>query len=477
MIQKNTIDAVYPLADLLADRGYLVRPLATTPVAQLVQAGHFDLPPGANSEEGYDPEETLIQGSTHRGPDGVVRHDIVMDELVEVIAESVKGNLHVARNVVNPIIKETVADLQEHMQIAENQLQASIGVVVDFWSDVWNSPTLDAMVDRYNETPYREVQLLHEIPLNGEFSIEDELFTGSASFDELVQDAVENFGVEQVMRVRAHVFGGVGVRQGVLGNVLRDAHPIEVLVIHLMARRLIGNPPEGTTISLSQYDAYMATLIAQTGRQLNQIRQKRLRAQNQDLLVTEWPMGRETVGRRKIEIHVNGDLYSRFLEAGGSPEVVIGSFITDQIRQSKVMLEQKDRLERAWEKQHRILVTGQRLNRFNHGVEGLRQAVARQINEMDDDILPVERAILHRKLEENLSSLYGHWYERPYEYARKVICDTIFPHTMALQILCAIDHVCDDHEGIEVREAALLATIEIVSSWVAKLCVVERVDT
>ncbi len=92
---------------------------------------------------------------------------------------------------------------------------------------------------------------------------------------------------------------------------------------------------------------------------------------------------------------------------------------------------------------------------------------------MDDEDLAVERGILHRRLADQAKDLRGRFYEDLYGTIRKLVCNAIFPHTNALQILEAIDAVCHENPKIEVREAALLATIEIVATWVAKLCRVE----
>ena len=41
MINENTIEAVYPLAELMAKKGIAVTPMPTTPVETLVRAGHL----------------------------------------------------------------------------------------------------------------------------------------------------------------------------------------------------------------------------------------------------------------------------------------------------------------------------------------------------------------------------------------------------------------------------------------------------
>lgn len=475
MIQQNTLNVVYPLAELFQERGMKVSAMPTTAVDKLCQACHYDVIQELHPIE-VDPVQAILRGSSTAGVDGAVQHDLTMDEVVEVVAETVKGNLHVARNVVNPIIKEVVADLREHMQFAENALQGEVNVAPDFYEAVWNSPTMDAMIDRYVEVAFKTIPLQLEVPQDQEgLSLENLVYTGSVSFDEDLDEVIDRCGEDTVYRLYSYIWGGPSGRSRELNEVLKALGRNETLLIHLMARRLIDNPTDGVDMSLPRYNAYMADIIAQTGRHLNRLRQRRLRAQRQNILVDSYPPERSALGRAPVTIEVNGDLYNQWLEKGGTPEAIIGAFITDQARQADALMSEKARYEKAWERHHRVLITGQRLNRFNHGVEGMRRAVSRQINDLDDEVVPVSKEILHKKLEENLSSLYGHWYETPYEYARKVVCKTIFPHTMALQILCAIDHVSDDHPGIEVREAALLATIEVVGTWVAKLCKTERV--
>lgn len=473
MIHHKTVEVVYPLADMLQEKQLRAKAIAGTPLAELVASSHYSLPTQGFDESLLDPVELVLKGSSTKGLDGVVNHDMVLEEVVGAVSETVKNNLNVARNVVNPIIKETVEDLQEYIRNAESVLKGDISVRPDFWNDVWNSPTLDGMVERYSETPFQEVRLSHVIGEGDDFTVEDFIHTGSTSFDESVDQLVLEIGLEKTAHLFQRAFGRDGTRDPMLTPLLNQLSRNEALLLHLMARRLVDNPPADVNLSLSGYNAYIAQIIAQSGNYLNVLRKKRIRAQNQKILVSGWPLGREVVGRQPIEIVVNGDLYPQFLKEGGSPEAIIGCFITTQDRYYDRILEEKDALEKAWDKQHRILITRQRLDRFNHAVAGLRLAVAKQINDLDDDIVPVTKDILHRKLEKNLSSLYGRWYEKPYEYARKVICDTIFPHTMSLQILCAIDHVSEDHPDLDVREAALLAVIEIVSGWVAKLCTVE----
>lgn len=482
MIHESTLEAVYPLAEKLASKGIKVTPLETTPIAQLCQAGHYPIP-----TRGIDPlpdaEERIMLGSKSTDASGACRHDIVMDEMVDVIADTVRNNLDMARNVINPIVKEVAQDVEEYLQDAETVHRTHVSVVPINYKPIWGSPVLSEMVARYSETAIKDVPLRIEIPHSAEKEALLELAkTGASRFDQEVEELFESLSEIGVAEAYQSVFGPAVGRARVLGDVLSAGEIVthrgrleRALLVHLFARKLIQNPPEGVSMGLEEYRAYVADILSQSGRIIVGTMNRRENAIQRRQLVATWPPGRDRLGKDLIEIYVNGDVYHKWLEQGGEPEAIIGSFVSDQERGYTALLENKERYCKEWERQARVLGTTQRLNRFNHAVEGMRLAIAKQINEMPDEQLIVGREILHARLDDNLKRLYGHFYEDLYVYARMMVCKTLFPHTMGLKILCAIDAVAKDNPGIEVREAALLATIEIVATWVSKLFKVDRV--
>lgn len=468
MIHSETIEAVYPLAEILDERKIRVSPLEGTPLKTLVGNSHLPIPSSTSDVE-FTIVDRLLQGSRHQGPDGIVGHDVSMDEIADVIGESVRYNLDLARNTVNPIVREVAEELQNHMQTMEGRNQSHIEIRPLTLPSLWNSPTLEQMVERYSE------ELVMDIKVDSSFRLDTEsqpvqkyLHTGAASLDQEIDDFVELMGEDFVLDVFNRYFGYED------NPVIRYTSNVkkwnEMLVVHLFARYFLENPPSDANMTLERFRQYMARVMSQSGRVVVSIMKQRELDRSGRSLVKSWPVDNQ---RQQVYIDVNGDVYNDFLEKGGSPEVLLGSYVSDRQRSFSYLLDNIEHYEKEWERKLRVLTTGRRLNRFNNALDGLRSAVCRQINEMDEETLPVSKEILHRKLEENLKSLYGHWYETPYEYARVVVCKTLFPHTLALNILCAIDFVAKDQPEIDVREAALLATIEIVTNWVSKLCNIE----
>ena len=490
MIHDSTLEAVYPLAEKLATRGIRVTPMANTPLATLVQAGHMPMPTRGVDENMLPMTERILRGSQSRNAQGAVEHDLAMEEVTEVVSATVRRNLDLARNVINPIVKEVAEEASQHVTEADEAFKARVAVVPVFYPSIWNSPTLTDLVERYNETALENLAFDVAIPLPGDGSKAELLElakTGGGSFDREIEslfDALDESKVvdiyETVFRQKASMMSPRNINEFIrVTSIDVDSDmATRALLTHLWARKLVTNIPDGVDAPLSVYNSYLISLQAQTGRLIHGIMQRRDTGLRQRQLITRWPAGASMLGQpggltSPVNIRVNGEVYNQWLKEGGEPEVILGSFVSDQERTYTGLMDNKDRYLREWQRKERVLGTATRLNRFNHAVDGLRSAVKRQIKELDEEQLLVARSALNARLETILKDLSGKFYEDMYTAARKVVCQTLFPHTMGLKILTAIDNCHSDFPNIEIREAALLATIEIVAEWVGKLCRVE----
>ncbi len=472
MINHDTIDAVYPLAQKLANKGITVDAIHQTPLASLVGAANYPVPKGLDTA--ISTSDRLLAGSTSKDVSGVCQHDLVMDEIVDVVAKTVERNLNLSKTVVNPIVKSVAEKAQELMSAAENLKSSLVSVRPDFYHPLWSSPTLLEMVERYRETPVNQVKLYLNLPHSGD---RQELLalakTGAGRFDAMIEEWFETLSDDELSWVYDAVFrGGVNAGPVELTEILRSTSGRNrILIAHLWARKLMQEPPEGSGVSLAEYRDYMGKILAQTGRLVVSVMRQRELDVKQRKLVRAWPIAQiSALGREPVEIPVNGDLYNQWLKDGGTPEILFGALLEDRPTGCGALLAEKVRYENTWRRKEQLLETTQRFNRFNHALEAIQQAMTLEINQLEDDDLVVERGLLHQRLRAEVAKLQGTFYEDWYCVARKLVCCVIFPHTDAFRILRAIDEAAEANPGIDIREAALLATIEIVSLWVAKLC-------
>jgi hypothetical protein len=478
MIQSSTIQTAHALAVSLANRGLRLGPQANTPLDTLMKAANYPIAKGNVNKVSVD--EEIMLGGTFKDHFGICKHDVVMDEVVGVISKTVRWNLDLSRDVINPIVKQAYAEATEYVNSPKEINAALIEILPVNYHSIWNSPVLSEMVARYQEVEFKEIELtiaLTRIPMSRPALLEIAK-TGASRFDSEIIELFNSLSDKQIVSTFTRVFGAGGEKR--LSAVLKPgdittlhAYQADPILVHLWARNLLQSPPEGVESSIDLYRSYMADIVSQSGRAVAAVAKRRENAINAKQLVGSWPLGVERVGLMPITIYVNGDVYTSWLEDGGEPDVIFGSFITTKERGYSALLQDKEQYARDWARHYRILSTTQRLEAVNVAIDGIRKAVAHQINTIDSSVVIVSREQLHRKLEEVLGNLGNRFHDKLYESVRRVVCDTLFPHTMGLQILKTIDKVADTYPNIEVREAALLATIELVAVWVAKLCHVD----
>lgn len=474
MILESTIEACYPLSEVLVSKKKLVRAIDSTPVSNLIKAGSYKVPASNNGLIEEDMSEMILSGSREMDADGRNRHDETMTELTDVISKTIRNNLNIARNVVNPLTKEVIEDTELYInQMAETRL-THIKINPVYLGAVYDNPSLPSMVERFKSTAINDIALTQAIPVD---TSRENIFnlakTGMSDFDSSLQEFCQKFDQGGISFIYNSIFGDATQRSPSLLNTIRVDNPNGALIIHLVSKGLMENIPEGINMSLSEYKAYVSEIMSVSGRIVLGVIEGREREIQTKQLIKPYPPVRN-LGLRMVTIDVNGYLYERWLEDGGTPEAIFGDFVGDQKKGYQQLIDNKDALEKLWGNTQRVLSTKARMEKFNDASEGLKVSIAKQINELDEDMLIVSRDVMHSKLEEKISQLYGNFYDELPVYARKIVCEVIFPHTDAHKILCAIDNVARDFKNIDIKEAALLATIEYVTEWVSSQYIVEE---
>lgn len=482
MIQKNTFDISYQLAQVLLDKGIKVTPKSETPLALLIQSGCMDFKV-KHQDVKASLEDHVLELSKTPNELGEYPHDDTMDSIVQSVASTIRSNLDLARNVVNPLVKEIVENTQDYIDSKINQFNNSLTIECKFYNNIWDNPNLVEMVSRYSETQYKEVPLRLTIPMETTLEALKTLArTGASRFDEDLHALMDQLGEETVSQIYTQVFGVE--RKTSLSTVINvtdilksNCNQIEqALIIHCFSRNLLLAIPEGMTFplhseinDLSSYKAYISDIVSQTGRIIIGNLKRREGSLGRKQLLDAYPQGKDSIGRVAITIPVNGVVYNQWVEEGGSPEIIFGAYVSDQERGYQTLLEKKEMYLSAWKKRQFSINTQSRLNKANFALEGLQVAIANAINGMNPDDLYSSKEALHQLLKRNMSLLKGKFYEDLYVNARMVLCKTVFPHTLALDILSQIDQIHKDNPEIEVREAALLSTVEVMAHWLTKL--------
>lgn len=480
MINYNSLTAAISLADKLEKKGIQLKPITGTPLATLMTAGHLPNPDIGSME--MSAEERIQFGSSCKNAQGVCEHDMVMDEVIEVLKRTVTWGLDLARNQVNPCVHTAVQFVEDYTASAMTLKNTAISVRADAYHAIWGSHYLAGMVERYNETAVKDVKLAISVPLPENLASPLALIeTGITRFNGDLADFVASLPENYITDLYNKVFTSTDDQYNPsLLSYLNHLYvePNQILLIHLMALKLLDNVPEGIRAGLNEYKEFIAEIIAQSGRAMVRTLERRESAVAKKVLINDWTQFREDdIGITPIVIRVNGDMYSKFLEAGGSPEVLFGAFLADRNYNYDLLLERKEQYCNIWESQERVMATNLRLQKANHYQIGLVRAVEKQIMDLPDDLLVTERSIYMTALHAYVRGLPNNWYEESlFITLRKVVCNVMFPHTDALEILTTLDTVAKEHPTLDIREAGLLAMIEYIPNWVATLITADKVN-
>lgn len=472
MLNQNSLNAVIGLADKLASKGLTLSAKQDTPLALLCSAGRLIEPTNVNIDAPVG--NRILEASRSKNLQGICEHDLVMDEVVEVVKKTITWNLDLARNQINPAIMAGVEGVQNYVADKQALDPTLISIKPQVFHSIWGSHFLTGMIERYSETPVSDVLLDRVIPVDANRSGFELVDTGITSMNVELKSFIETLPADYVSHVYQELFGpGSPDTVSRLLSVINPAYadPCRVLVVFLLASQLLNNIPDGVAMSVAQYREFISAVLAQSGRALCRILTRREANVTNKALILDWSRnGADQIGVEPIVIQVNGDVYTKWLEAGGCPEVLFGAFVTDRNYSFDQLLERKVQYLSVWERQERVITTNKRLQKANHMQLGLARSIEAQIDAMPDEYLLTERSIYKTNLHNYIRNMPHNWHEGDvYQTVRKTICNVVFPHTNAFEILCAIDAACADNPELPVREAGLLAVTEIVSIWVAKL--------
>lgn len=472
MLSKTALHAAYPLAEKLASKGAVLVPRPNTPLETLVNTSMIHIraaqaSPAALEAMG-DSREALLEGSTFKDPTGAYPHDEAMAAAVAAAKQAVLFNLDLARNKVNPIIQSVVEATQQAMDQGAQASLAPLVIEPFYYLPIWNAALLEDLVSRHAGVVPTDTKL-QSLNIPRPASYVGAMATGAAGFDEEVNGFFNAVGEEYVAGVWESVFGPNATMN--LMSVLRGNYEKANagLIVYLFARRYQEEIPEGVNMDLYAWKAYISGIMAQAGRDVLRTLQKRRLDQRAMLLVIEAPLADNPNGI----IKVNGDVYDSWIRDGGTPEVLIGAVFAGDERGYRALLDKAEYFAKTWQRNRSLLETQVSFQRYGNMVSGLRAALTQQINALPDDLVVVDRAIMHDALRKHIGYVQQADLECLWNVARRLVCRVMFPHTDVETVLRAIDKAAAEHPELEVREAALLATVDYVSTWVCKLFTVE----
>lgn len=490
MLSNKVLGVGDELANILAQRGFAAQSQNGTVLGTLAAASAPILDLGCYLTEDAVPVaaanelrpvamKVLEHTSLEKGADGEFKHGRVLEAMIEQVAKAVRADQDIARNGVNPVIRQIVdaVTTADANRSGEGQLRPDVSPY--YYADVWENSSWNGLVSRYADLPVVKCYVPKAIPMPSDCTLKELLTTGVSSIDQDLQALVEARGEDFLGLVWKAVFENAYEPQrdlDIVGKMDSDGWLFSnsrlsvdaVIVAHVFAKALIKrDAPEGFTDQ--SYNGALSSVVGATGQRLYRSTQQRKQDQASKQLVYAygWGQGQRPAFTSASQglILVNGDLYGEFLNAGGSPELLMGAAHTDQQRGLEALLANQEQYLGAYRRFEATVSESVAASRTARILELVRVEVFRYLNSLPETELIKSREQYVMEIRQHLTTFQPKDCDALWFFVRHLVCVVFFPHTNALRTLTKIDDVIGRMPDADLQVVAFHATMEILVDW------------
>lgn len=462
-LSNTSVAMAQILSQSLGAKGIELQPKAETPVAILTDLSTTQLKLNESAiarEGGFErPNLTvsLLSGAEEPMPGtDVSAHTLQMNDSVQLLTRVLNHTLNLAQNTVNPMIERVVAKIGESIDAAVQASASPLDLIQQRQDPILDSHYLLESAGRYvnqrRDVPLRSLGL----PAG---DVLERLLTGHAGMDEQLRGFIDRVGVEFAASVWDRVFNSTPVNS--MDVFARPSQAKEAVCAYFFAAKALTDVPAGLNMDLSEWRAYASSILAAAGASIVASADDRAAQRKTGRLVISCPPEQQPVGA----IVVDGEKYSHWIEAGGSPELIFATAYGDRNFDPQRMIERAESLKAEWDRIVAFYQNAASFKRFDAMVSGMKAQLTTEINAIPDDELVGSREDYHERLRERCAHAKQRDLEELWYFALKAVCRVVFPHTDVESLLLAIDEQDKIHPGKPARELALYATIELVARW------------
>jgi hypothetical protein len=478
MIDTNSTIYSIPLAIVAANKGLAIDPVSGTPVAELVKITNDLLitDMGCVYSDTATPEEMLLGFANTLNHITVsneeTSHDANLDGFIHDISKAVGNHISYAKNIVKPVIVEYVEDVQKSVgQVLSPSSQFKISMI-ELPKPMQNAG-FETSINKYAEKPFiAPTSELHlgEIAPQGILEL---MLTGSKEYDEGVKEWFVNKGDQFFMDIWNNLFRDFKESKPTTAFTITEClnsgkELVDyALAIHLLSRKLYDEVPEDTKMELPQYRDLVAQYREVSGSKLNNEYIKYASVLKNKTLVA-------FIDSDSKGLSVYGPVYREWLKAGGCNEALLGMLVgRETIFNQSLFDEAKEGFIKDWNTYSLFSKTAEKNNEFNRIKDVLTISFAKILETMSSTeretvaSMPAFTQTVANIYKQELEKLKTADIADIFNVCMLLICRARFYYTDAEKILVGINSAVKADPNIDVREAALLSSIEYVVDYIS----------
>ena len=478
MLQKNSITLSYSLAAALAAKRMTLDPSDNTLLSKIVGltngliTGTSGLVTDPSAEFELESWAAIIETITNGDINAPTAHDAAIDELNIVIANSIRAHLSYAKNVVNPVITALAeASIKYIEAMGSTDASSKFNLVIKNIPTIFLDKGFTNTLSFFNgKTPVCPALTLNLAPKTATEVLEA-MLTRDKDTDKDITSWYTMLGEDFFVKVWNSFFGdaalvGNSFTSGYLDGLDSFNKADIALCIYLVSRKLAEEvDASAAKTSLVAYQKTMYALRDFSGAMLTECIKAFDRYVAFGTLVLN-------VDKRNSTATVVGSVYQNWVATGGRPETLFGLIVSGKnIYSVKAIDAVAVELDQQW-RSYSLFFNA---NEVSKSLSYFKDALRIQFRNIMDNITEAEQDFI--KTTDSYAIKVNEYFERElsevtladmqniYITCLKLVCRARFYYTDAEKILLSINTAGVVNPGIDVREAALLATVEYITDY------------
>lgn len=263
---------------------------------------------------------TVVQGD-------MTEHDHVTSTLVDELVPLAENHVRMARHV-GQLATELANNVRRYVEAAPAiDASGEFNIIKDETAGLFDEPSVVSLIGQASTAPIRNVGSNFCSGARSFESLMGYLVTGNNKLDMRVKEIVSTYDGTWLENIWYGLFAsGSGLKSsyslGALGTLPTGERLAVAYVAYVISGKLLADVPEDAVGQLSKYEGGLADLRDQMLVVMNgALSEYQHQLQNKVLAVAYRGYNRSVI--------VNGPVYREWLENGGSPELMLGSLLSN----------------------------------------------------------------------------------------------------------------------------------------------------
>lgn len=473
MLSNETVEKTLELATKATEQNIKLLPETDTPLQELfdstmlVNPGVITEPVATVSAESIT--EDLVADYVEETDN--TAHNTNLDSLIDEVVTAVGTHLSFARNVVLNNVKEYAARVLKDVQTFEPNPISLFNIKQVRLPEVLTNPGFLAELNKAAGLSYIEPQGCAYYAMRGPNELLSLISYGSKSIDDSIRKWISQCDSGILVRAWDSFFADP------LGRGTADVSFIDyiekpivgqdnALAIFLLSRAVLDKMPEGSGMGADELKKLMTQFMEISASRLLRVIGIQEQNDKQHLLVLM------NVRDKSNTVYVNRNVYLDWIKTGGKNEIILGAYVKAMgLSTVDQFAEKADEAIKAWDNYVNIATAQSKNTRYNQFLDSLRThffVMLKTREEIEEDMFKVPSHIdeVAKHFNDELQNVSAADMDRVPEICCTLMCKGRYYYTDAFSILSDIDLITREHPEMDVKDAALLATINYVTDYV-----------